>query len=86
MDDFPLTAAAASSTRNGTTTRPGAAMGEFLGALAFTILVAGYLLAVMFVRHDARAFDESSSPQSDARTATPPPERPERARGHVRSA
>ncbi len=30
----------------------GADMGEFLGTLAFVTLVAGYLLAVVFVRFD----------------------------------
>ena len=33
-------------------------MYEFLGALAFSALVAGYVLAVMFIRHrDGEQFD-----------------------------
>jgi hypothetical protein len=50
-----------------------AAMYELLGALAFATLVAGYVLAVMFVRHeDDDGVDDHRSVRHEGRGNLPP--------------
>jgi hypothetical protein len=51
----------------------GAAMYELLGALAFATLAAGYVLAVVFVRHeDDDGVDGSRSIRHEAGNELPP--------------
>ena len=48
-------------------------MDEFLGALAFAALVAGYVLAVVFVRHeDDGGVDENRSVRHEEGSNLPP--------------